>query len=337
MDGEGGIVPRESLEKFSAMFFLPSHFSHPQLLCSCTQVPAGLRDTMNHSTQVGREQLPGLASLLGGFHWPSTTTVMHSPGIMSTQFPDQVAYLRSLQDRISLIVAASTTQDSVYRQIAVATQDVNYCGLAAHQLFDDSHVLQHSMPDSTCSMSSIASLLSSMRHESHTPQAAALLLLEAAAQAQRSAFGTTNSPPPFVAQGSAFTSIKCSHRADSSTDGKETPSTKQAVDEGTSDDSAATAATCANSRAPGPARAPRKQPTGRRSQWSAEEHQRFLSGLERFGPKDSGAAEPGTRISVGLGPGVAEVIAVVVGTRTVSQVRSHAQKFFLRQTRKTVN
>ena len=64
---------------------------------------------------------------------------------------------------------------------------------------------------------------------------------------------------------------------------------------------------------------------GRRCQWSVEEHTRFLDGLNRFGPKDLGNPEPGARISVGLGPGVAEVIAVVVGTRTVSQVRSHAQ------------
>ena len=36
------------------------------------------------------------------------------------------------------------------------------------------------------------------------------------------------------------------------------------------------------------------------------------------------------KVSVGLGPGVAEQIAVFVGSRSVSQVRSHAQKYFLR-------
>ena len=102
-----------------------------------------------------------------------------------------------------------------------------------------------------------------------------------------------------------------------------------------SDDSSQSAATRASSIAPAAERGPHKQ-TGRRSQWSAEEHQRFLSGLMRFGPKgaDSSSSQPGARVSVGLGPGVAEIIAVVVGTRTVSQVRSHAQKYFLRQTRK---
>ncbi|EKX33363.1 hypothetical protein GUITHDRAFT_120426 [Guillardia theta CCMP2712] len=66
----------------------------------------------------------------------------------------------------------------------------------------------------------------------------------------------------------------------------------------------------------------------RTGHWTLEEHSRFLVGLERFGPKSTTH-----NTCIRLGPGVAEVIAVVVGTRTASQVRSHAQKFFIRQRR----
>jgi hypothetical protein len=68
--------------------------------------------------------------------------------------------------------------------------------------------------------------------------------------------------------------------------------------------------------------------------WSRPEHQRFLEALEKH-HRTSGAkpVEAGGRVPVGLGHGVAELIAAHVGTRTVSQVRSHAQKHFLKMSR----
>jgi len=120
---------------------------------------------------------------------------------------------------------------------------------------------------------------------------------------------------------------------------KELPSDKKppvASEDGCTSDSSSSVSGKNSTPRPTARLAPaRKQTGGHRSQWSAEEHQRFLAGLARFGPKDKGpaCAKNGARVSVGLGPGVAEVIAVVVGTRNVSQVRSHAQKYFLRQTR----
>eukprot|EP00960_Hanusia_phi_P061211 764782-Hanusia_phi.AAC.1 len=64
--------------------------------------------------------------------------------------------------------------------------------------------------------------------------------------------------------------------------------------------------------------------SGHSRHWKEEEHERFLMALNRFSPETL-ASESG-----GLGPGIAELIAVVVKTRTVSQVRSHAQKFLIR-------
>ncbi|EKX35731.1 hypothetical protein GUITHDRAFT_155405 [Guillardia theta CCMP2712] len=55
--------------------------------------------------------------------------------------------------------------------------------------------------------------------------------------------------------------------------------------------------------------------------WSEDEHNAFLDALAKFGPKKPNSG-------VKLGPGVAELIALAVKTRSVSQVRSHAQKYF---------
>mmetsp|Transcript_32208 Transcript_32208/g.72352 ORF Transcript_32208/g.72352 Transcript_32208/m.72352 type:complete len:206 (-) Transcript_32208:218-835(-) len=70
---------------------------------------------------------------------------------------------------------------------------------------------------------------------------------------------------------------------------------------------------------------PRRLPTAPKRPWTPEEEERFQAAMERFcKPKhDDGG--------VGLGQGVAEVIAFVVGTRTPAQVRSHAQKYFLKR------
>eukprot|EP00961_Rhodomonas_salina_P187671 2532818-Rhodomonas_salina.1 len=54
--------------------------------------------------------------------------------------------------------------------------------------------------------------------------------------------------------------------------------------------------------------------------WTSDEHERFLAALQRFNGGDQ----------EGLGAGVAELVSMALGTRTVSQVRSHAQKYFLR-------
>ena len=63
--------------------------------------------------------------------------------------------------------------------------------------------------------------------------------------------------------------------------------------------------------------------------WSGEEHARFMQGLGLFGTIDAQERAGPGRVSVGLGPWVAEQIALRVPSRTVSQVRSHAQKYFL--------
>eukprot|EP00164_Ancoracysta_twista_P003507 GFYU01004682.1.p1 GENE.GFYU01004682.1~~GFYU01004682.1.p1 ORF type:complete len:270 (+),score=89.90 GFYU01004682.1:264-1073(+) len=58
-----------------------------------------------------------------------------------------------------------------------------------------------------------------------------------------------------------------------------------------------------------------KQEMGKKPQsryWTPDEHQRFLEGVDKFGPKD------------------VKSIAALVGTRNPTQVRTHAQKYYLR-------
>eukprot|EP00960_Hanusia_phi_P019455 574349-Hanusia_phi.AAC.3 len=67
--------------------------------------------------------------------------------------------------------------------------------------------------------------------------------------------------------------------------------------------------------------------------WTGEEHQRFLTALNKFGPPASRDTDANGHVYVGLGRGVAFLISREVGTRTPSQVRSHAQKYFRKQSR----
>jgi SHAQKYF class myb-like DNA-binding protein len=58
-----------------------------------------------------------------------------------------------------------------------------------------------------------------------------------------------------------------------------------------------------------------KEPPKKKSQsryWTPEEHQMFLDGLDQYGPKD------------------VKAISACVGSRNATQVRTHAQKYFLR-------
>eukprot|EP00286_Rhodomonas_abbreviata_P002154 CAMPEP_0181345012 /NCGR_PEP_ID=MMETSP1101-20121128/32511_1 /TAXON_ID=46948 /ORGANISM="Rhodomonas abbreviata, Strain Caron Lab Isolate" /LENGTH=216 /DNA_ID=CAMNT_0023456917 /DNA_START=54 /DNA_END=704 /DNA_ORIENTATION=+ len=68
--------------------------------------------------------------------------------------------------------------------------------------------------------------------------------------------------------------------------------------------------------------------------WSNEEHENFLAGLEQHNIDMDKAVGRNGELSVGLGLGVAETVAAMIGSRSAAQVRSHAQKYFLRMRRR---
>uniref|UniRef100_A0A7S0EHL6 Myb-like domain-containing protein n=1 Tax=Hanusia phi TaxID=3032 RepID=A0A7S0EHL6_9CRYP len=70
------------------------------------------------------------------------------------------------------------------------------------------------------------------------------------------------------------------------------------------------------------------------NRWTKEEHARFLEGLKQYSPCQAAPFHMDGTLRVGLGPGAAEEIAKVVGTRSAVQVRSHAQKHFVKLYRK---
>jgi len=81
------------------------------------------------------------------------------------------------------------------------------------------------------------------------------------------------------------------------------------------------------------ATSPGKKEKKRLIAWTKEEHKRFVAGLEQLRTERTEAIGPDGKKTVGLGPGVAEALSAMVGTRSAAQVRSHAQKHFLRERR----
>ena len=276
------------------------------------QVPAGLRDT----TQDG-EKLPALSSLVNDL--PSI-----QGGLGAAIFNMRADQLWALQQQIQILAARSSVAGHAcpanfnYQACLAAAPSPSPGALQAS--FGPGVLYPAQLHAATAGSGSVS--IASLLSEGESPPTPAT---------------RPQSSTELGACSQQACAEDCSNRSKDKAPGCKHTSTSTKLaskdDECMSDDSTKTAATLVS----GPAsneRCSGRKPSGRRCQWSPEEHQRFLTGLTRFGPKDAGSGEAGARMSVGLGPGVAEVIAVVVGTRTVSQVRSHAQKYFLRQTRK---
>ena len=71
-----------------------------------------------------------------------------------------------------------------------------------------------------------------------------------------------------------------------------------------------------------------------RKQWTPEEEALFLKALAAFAVEIETKSDPATgRVSVRLGQGVSEMISMIVSSRSVSQVRSHTQKHYIRKAR----
>jgi len=68
--------------------------------------------------------------------------------------------------------------------------------------------------------------------------------------------------------------------------------------------------------------------------WTKDEHAKFLAGLKACNVDMHKAVGRNGNLSVGLGQGVAQMITIMVGSRSAAQVRSHAQKHFQRLRRR---
>jgi len=89
----------------------------------------------------------------------------------------------------------------------------------------------------------------------------------------------------------------------------------------------------ASTSTPAPGKSAKSKVPASRKHWTPDEEERFLKALARFGPKEIENDPTTGRVSVRLGPGVAEMISIVVVSRSVAQVRSHVQKHYIRKER----